>query len=77
MKTILNPHKPTIIDYLPESPTSTCANCEKTIEQFTWYDDDCGWRTDKNWHFSTWHEGTSPNVRFARFHYECEPTHTN
>lgn len=72
MKTILKPHTPTGIDFQPESPTSVCANCEKSIEQFTWYDDDCGWRTEREWHAKTWVDGKSANVKVARFHYECE-----
>jgi hypothetical protein len=72
MKTILNPHIPTKVDYSDENPLSTCENCALSIEQFTWYDDDCGWRTDRNWHYTTWVDGRGEGVKVARFHYECE-----
>jgi hypothetical protein len=72
MKTITTPHVPTKVDFSKENPTSTCENCSLTIEQFTWYDDDCGWRTERQWHYATWVDGRSPGVKVARFHYECE-----
>lgn len=70
MKTITNPHVPTKVDYLPENPTSICAKCDKKIEQFTWYDDDCGWRTDSQWHYLTW-EDRPNNIKVGIHHYEC------
>jgi len=68
-------HSPTEITY-GKSPMdhdlySSCFHCDSNIIRSTWYDDDCGWRTDK-WAVITWVPGVSEGVTVSRAEYECK-----